>query len=141
MKSIIIVSHGTIAKGIYQATNMIYGDINNVNYLCLEQTMGIDFFRQKLDQLIESVKDADQIVVLADLKGGSPYTSAVTLLSEKGLLQKSKIIAGLNLPMILSVLFIENEIGDKEIKEIINEAKEGIIEFEIPVEENENDDL
>lgn len=141
MKSIIIVSHGTIAKGIYQATNMIYGDINNVNYLCLEQTMGIDFFRQKLDQLIESVKDADQIVVLADLKGGSPYTSAVTLLSEKGLLQKSKIIAGLNLPMILSVLFIENEIGDKEIKEIINEAKEGIIEFEIPVEGNENDDL
>ncbi|MBU3106004.1 PTS sugar transporter subunit IIA [Clostridium gasigenes] len=141
MKSIIIVSHGTIAKGIYQATNMIYGDINNVNYLCLEQTMGIDFFRQKLDQLIESVKDSDQIVVLADLKGGSPYTSAVTLLSEKGLLQKSKIIAGLNLPMILSVLFIENEIGDKEIKEIINEAKEGIIEFEIPVEENENDDL
>ncbi|WP_102401426.1 PTS sugar transporter subunit IIA [Haloimpatiens massiliensis] len=139
MKNIILVSHGTMAKGVYQAVNMIYGDLKNIKFLCLEENMGIDLFRKNLDKLMDGVKDSDEIIVLADLKGGSPYTSALTLLSEKGLIGKSKIVSGLNLPMILSALFFDDELGDDGVDEIMKSAKEGIIKFEM--EESENEDL
>jgi len=137
MRSILLVSHGTLAKGVYEATSMIYGELDNTYYLCLEKNMGIETFKQNLEKLIEKISDSDEIIVLADLRGGSPYTKAVTLLSEKGLLSKSKVISGLNLPMILSVLFINNEITEKEVEEIMSSAKEGISRFEVDTQDNE----
>ncbi|MFD3155963.1 PTS sugar transporter subunit IIA [Haloimpatiens sp. FM7330] len=139
MKNIIIVSHGTMAKGVFEAASMIYGNLENTNYVCLEKNMGIQSFKEKLNGLIEKIKDSEQIIVLADLKGGSPFTTTTTLLSEKNLLGKSKIISGLNLPMLLSLLFIENEISDKEVEEIIEASKDGIGKFQL--EDDENDDL
>lgn len=138
MKSILVVSHGTMAKGVYKAAKMIYGELTNAQYLCLEENMGVEDFKKNLNELIDSIKDSEQIVVLADLKGGSPYTAAVTLLSEKELLSKSKIITGLNLPMLLSTLFAEGTIKDSDVEDIINFAKEGITKFEI--EKNDEDE-
>ncbi len=139
MKKIIIVSHGTIAKGIYEAATMIYGELKEVEYLCLEKDMGIDTFKEKLEKTIEEVMEYKQIIVIADLKGGSPYTTTVSLLSDKGLLEKSKIISGLNLPMILSLLFMEGEISEDNLQEVINQSKDGISKFQI--DQNENDEL
>lgn len=141
MKKILIVSHGTLAKGNYEAAKMIYGEAIDIIYLCLEENMGIENYKKKLTDIIRDISDSDQIIVLADIKGGSPYNSVVSILSEKGLLKKSKILTGLNLPMLLSVLFIENEITDSEIFDIIATAKEGIINFRIDVEEEDEDNI
>ncbi|GAA0737641.1 PTS sugar transporter subunit IIA [Clostridium oceanicum] len=139
MKKIIIVSHGTIAKGIYEAATMIYGELKDVEYLCLEKDMGIDTFKEKLEKIIEEVKEYKQIIAIADLKGGSPYTTTISLLSDKGLLEKSKIISGLNLPMILSLLFMEGELSEDNLQEVISQSKDGISKFQI--DQNENDEL
>lgn len=139
MRSILLVSHGTLAKGVFEAANMIYGELENVQYLCLDKNTDIESFKVRLNELIEGIKDSKEIIVLADLKGGSPYTATVTLLSEKALLAKSKVISGLNLPLILSVLFISNDIGQTEVKDIIDSGREGIEEFE--VENNNDEDL
>lgn len=141
MKKILIVSHGTLAKGNYEAAKMIYGELTNIIYLCLEENMGIENYKKKLTDIIQDISDSDQIIVLADIKGGSPYNSAVSILSEKGLLKKSKILTGLNLIMLLSVLVIENEITDKEIIDIIAAAKEGIVNFEIEDKDQEEDTI
>jgi len=137
LRSILVVSHGSLAKGVCEAANMIYGELENVHYLCLEKDMGIETYKQNLEKLIEKISDSDEIIVLADLRGGSPFTKAVTLLSEKGLLSKSKVITGLNLPMLLSVLFINNDITEIEVGEIMNSAKEGISLFEVDTQEND----
>jgi mannose/fructose/sorbose-specific phosphotransferase system IIA component len=138
VRKILVVSHGTMAKGVYQAAKMIYGNLENVYYLCLEENMGIELFKEKLNELIDKIKEASQIIVLADLKGGSPYTTAVTLLSEKGMLEKCRIISGLNLPMLLSVLLIENEIGQRELEDVISSAIDGISQFEV---QEDDDDI
>ena len=137
MKKIVIVSHGTLAKGTYEAAKMIYGELTNVIYLCLEENMGIENYKNKLTDIIQDISNVDQIVVLSDIKGGSPYNSVVSILSEKGLLKKSKILTGLNLPMLLSILFIENEITENEIMDIITTSKEGIISFKIGKEDQD----
>lgn len=131
MKSILIVSHGTLAKGISEAAKMIYGDSINIIYLCLEENMGIDNYTKKLTDIIQDISGSDQIVVLSDIRGGSPFNSAVSILSEKKLLDKSVIFTGVNLSMIINILFIENEITEKDIVEIVTAAKEGIMNFKI----------
>lgn len=138
MRSILLVSHGTMAKGVYEAANMIFGELEGVYYLCLEKDMDIESFKLKLNILIDNIKSYREIIVFADLKGGSPYTSTLTLLSEKGLLSKSKVISGLNLPMLLSILFIDGEIRQEDVERIITFGKEGIIQFELKEDEDEN---
>ena len=138
MRSVLLVSHGTMAKGVFEATNMIFGELKDVLYLCLEKDMDIESFKLKLDGLIDSIKNSTEIIVFADLKGGSPYTAALTLLSEKGLLSKSKVISGLNLPMLLSILFIEGEIAQEDVESIMNSGKEGITQFELEIDDNES---
>lgn len=135
MRNIILISHGTLAEGVYRAAKMIYGDLKNVDYLCLEENMDIESFKAKLNILVDNIKSSEEIVVLADLKGGSPYTSTAVLLSEKGMLDKSVIISGLNLPLILTVLFEHNKLEEETLNNVINEARNGIIKFDL-----ENDD-
>ena len=139
MREILLVSHGTMAEGVYKAASMIFGKLNNVRYLCLEDGMGIELYKEKVNELIEEVKDADEILVLADLMGGSPYNSILTILNEKELLGKSKVLSGLNLPMLLTVLFIKDELSQVEVKSIINSAREAIDIFKI--EENVDEEL
>jgi mannose/fructose-specific phosphotransferase system component IIA len=127
-----------MAKGVYEAANMIFGELEDVHYLCLEKDMDIESFKLKLNGLMDNIQNSNEIIVFADLKGGSPYTAALTLLSERGLLSKSKVISGLNLPMLLSILFIEGEVLQEDVESIIFSAKEGITQFELEIDDDES---
>lgn len=137
MRSILIVSHGTMAKGIFESASMIFGELNNVHYICLENGMGIEKFSFLLNKLLDKISGSNEIVVLADLKGGSPYNTTVSLLSEKVLLDKSVVFSGMNLPMLLSILFMKEQLNTERKIEIINSSKDGIESFEIKVEDEE----
>lgn len=137
MRSILIVSHGSMAKGIFESASMIYGEITNVQYLCLENGKGIEAFSEALDKVLEGISSSDEIVILADLKGGSPYNTTVSKLSEKGVLEKSTVFSGMNLPMLLSLLFISETINEEVKIQILEEGKAGIGTLQLVLEENE----
>lgn len=138
MRNILIVSHGSMAKGIYESATMIYGEITNAQYLCLENGKGIESFSEELDKVLEKISKSNEIVILADLKGGSPYNTTVSKLSEKGLLDKSIVFSGMNLPMLLSLLFMNEHINNEEIiRQILEEGKAGIGTFQLVQEDNE----
>lgn len=137
MKQILLISHGGLAEGIYETARMICGELPNVSYLSLKNNMGIDQYQKALEKEMERIKNAEEIVILADLKGGSPYTAAATLLARSGLLNKAKLISGLNLPMLLTVLFQESR-SDEGLEKIINAAREGISVFRIGDESDDD---
>ena len=137
MRSILIVSHGSMARGIYESASMIYGKLTNVKYLCLEGGNGIELFSKSLDVLLDDINSSDEIVILADLKGGSPYNTAISKLSEKGLLEKSVVFSGMNLPMLLSLLFISEPINEEIKRQILEDGKAGIDTLQLTLEEDE----
>lgn len=139
MRHIIVISHGTMAKGTCEAARLICGDLKDVSYLCLENGMGISTFKENLSNLLDDIKECDQIIVLCDLKGGSPYSTVLALLYEKKLFDKSKVITGLNLPMLLTIIFIKGELDAKKEEELINTSKDGISIFKMT--DNEEDIL
>lgn len=139
LRQILLVSHGGLAEGIYEAASIIAGDLSNVSCLCVEKDAGIRAFKQNFKSKIDEIKDVDEIVVLADLRGGSPYNNAVSILSESGLLHKSKVFSGLNLPLFVAVYYEENTMDVVAMEAAVNAGREGVGFFQI--EENNNEEL
>lgn len=74
MVGIVIASHGELAPGIKQAGSMVFGDQPNVGAVSLMPSMGPDDIRAKIEECISSFDDQDQVLILADLWGGTPST-------------------------------------------------------------------
>lgn len=133
--TILLLSHGLMAEGIVKAIQMFTGKSGHVTALCLTEDLDAVSFRQQLSNRIDSLKESAQLLVLADLPGGSPFTIALELLEEKGVLPRSFVIAGMNLPMVLSAALHEGVYTPDEIRQLIKEARNSIQLFEIRDEE------
>lgn len=101
MVGIILASHGEFAKGILQSATMIVGEQENVEAVVLQPSEGPDDIRKKIEDAAASF-NTEEILVLADLWGGTPFNQA------SGLYEQNKdqwaIVAGLNLPMLIEAL-------------------------------------
>lgn len=125
MLDIIILTHGDLAKGFSHSCNMITGQ--KLNYIGLYED-GIGKFEEKVYKLLdELLKIKDGVLVLCDIRGGSPFNTALRYKLEKN--AKIEVVIGVNLPMILSCL---DEIeGDITLQELANIAVEnGKLEVE-----------
>lgn len=136
MNKILLVSHGQMAMGMYEAAKMIIGDCANLDYVCLSKEKNVEMFKQELQEKKEWLKDCDHAYVLADLIGGSPYTTSLSFLQAEHLLEKTKVIAGMNLPLLMTML-IKPDLEFDDINDILNEVKNSISMFEILEEDDE----
>ncbi|ROR22164.1 PTS system N-acetylgalactosamine-specific IIA component [Mobilisporobacter senegalensis] len=136
MKQILLVSHGYMAYGTHEAAKMIIGDIDYLDHLCLSADKDVEVFKNEIREKLIKINDAKQIIVLADLLGGSPYTTTLALLDELNLTEKSFVVAGMNLSLIIQVALMENSLTEAELKSIIEESKSSMVMFE----QNNNDD-
>ena len=59
--------------------------------------MSADTFQENFRKLVEPIKPEDEIILLADILSGSPFTKALEVLSEKGYLKNTIVIAGMNM--------------------------------------------
>lgn len=141
MKKLLIVSHGSLAKGLVSSLKVILGDSVDVNFCCLEEGMGIEKFRELLEPIIDNISEANQIIVLADLMGGSPYNATLDILRNKEILDKSIVISGVNLPLALNLLLAEGEISKEEVENISSYAKDSINIFEVDLGSDLEEDI
>lgn len=131
MRHVIMVSHGDFAKGLHSAVRMMTGKREGVFSCNLSEEMSADEFAEEFRTYTEEIQEGEEIVLLADILSGSPITNAVEILDEKGWMENTVILAGMNMPLALSaVLLKDNNISLSELKEIILiEAHDGLQEF------------
>lgn len=99
MVGIILASHGEFANGIKQSSEMIFGPQQDVQAVCLYPNEGPDDFRKKLEDAIATLSDQEQVLILCDLWGGTPFNQSSALI--KGHEDTWAIVTGMNLPMII----------------------------------------
>lgn len=99
MVGIILASHGEFANGIKQSSEMIFGQQPDVEAVILLPSEGPDQFRKKLEDAIASLSSQEQVLILCDLWGGTPFNQSSAVL--KGHEDKWAIVTGMNLPMII----------------------------------------
>ena len=134
---ILAVSHGGMAEGMVRAAGMVAGNLDFLDCLCLDENSSIEQFRERLSKKLDGMRDAEQILVLTDRQGGSPFTSSAELLAQKGLTEKSVIISGMNLGLMAALALRGETVSEDSLEEILKEARESIRRFRYEEEEDE----
>ena len=102
--------------------------------------MSADEFADNFRTLVKDITAEDEIILLADILSGSPFTNALNVLSEKDLLSNSLVIAGMNMPLAITAVLMKDNFDDKDAlaETLLNEGRTGLTRFE--TEEDEDDD-
>lgn len=140
MRYLILVSHGTFAPGLHNALGMMAGsDREDIRSTSLLDGMDVDTFRANFAELVGDITAEDEIILTADIIGGSPLTTALDVLTEKGLLGKMLAIGGMNLPLVLTAAFADADTPLEELEqELTGEAKDQIKRFDLGGDEDDD---
>ena len=140
MRYLILVSHGTFAPGLHNALGMMAGsDREDIRSTSLLDGMDVDTFRANFAELVQDITPEDEIILTADIIGGSPLTTALDVLTEKGLLGKTLAIGGMNLPLVLTAAFADADTPLDELEaELTREAKDQIKRFALGGDEDDD---
>lgn len=101
MISIILTGHGSFAEGLYSAAKLITGQTDSLFCVTFPESDSTEDLQKKLRAAIESAEG--EILVLADMVGGSPFKEAVVLRAAMPE-RRIEVVSGTNLPMVIAAL-------------------------------------
>lgn len=123
---IILTSHGNLASGVYSSVKMIAGDFSNVRICELHKGENFDNLDKRLLKAYDDLNSYDNILILCDMAGGTPFNRAVLTLSKK---KNVSFICGLNFEMLYQALTLDIKDKDDLIQEIIRTSRRSITEY------------
>ena len=146
MKYLVLVSHGGRAEGLKSSLAMFAGDkIDQVIAVGLKEGKSVDDFAHDFRQALAPLADEDSVLVLADIVGGSPLTTAATVLEEQGKLSRALILGGMNLTMALTAVVMKDMMEGADLAQVIlSEASTALQEFalaSVEGDDEEDDDI
>lgn len=129
MRYLLLVAHGEFAPGLHSALNMLEGERDDVFDIPFHDGMTQDDFKAQIQQVIAPITSGDEVLVLADLMGGSPLTGLMEALDAHCGLANVRAVGGMNLPMAISACEAEDMSLDEAAASIQSEAAEQIRPF------------
>lgn len=118
-KKIILVSHGKLSAGMLHSMQMIVGE--NPDISCMGMLPG-EHYQPMVDAVEQQLKEHPdtQYIVVADLLGGSVCNGMTALTGYPNM----KLVAGMNMGLVVNLLLAPGALTDDEIDVLINEAKD-----------------
>ena len=94
----------------------------------LENGKTADEFAEVFKEAVSPITGEDEIILLGDLIGGSPLTTALNVINEKGLTDNTVVLGGMNLPLAFQVAMEPQGeyITVERMREMVEEAKNEI---------------
>ncbi len=139
MRYLLLVAHGEFAPGLHSALNMLEGERDDVFDIPFHDGMTQDDFKAQIRQIIAPITAGDEVLVLADLMGGSPLTGLMEELDAHCGLANVRALGGMNLPMAVSACEAEDLALDEAAASVQSEAAEQIRPF--ATASGEDDDI
>lgn len=125
MIKFVIAGHNRFPEAIKDTGEFISGVEKGIEVCALNSNESYDAYRKKLLTKINDIPGNERILILCDLVGGTPFKAAVQISSEVG--EKIRIIAGVNLPGILTGIMLKDSLEINELtEEMVEESKRGI---------------
>ena len=120
MNRFIIATHSTLAEGFWNALKFFNQDIDNVEFLnCYVETNEVE---KEMRERLEQYPD-DNLIVLTDIAGGSINQTASKLMKEYSF----HLITGINLGLLLELVFTGDELSDEMIAASVSQAQSQMI--------------
>lgn len=128
MVGIIVTGHGNFATGLLSSLKLIAGEQKEVVAVDFLEGEGSNDIKSNIRKVLESFK-FKEVLILADLAGGSPFNMA-SLLSQEVIEKDINVVSGANLPMLLEVALANSELNCNELLNIAkNSAIDGVKVF------------
>lgn len=100
MIGMIITGHGEFAGGLINALKLLTGDCNNIVGVNLKAQESESDFQEHLKEAVQKLEKYEQIFVLCDILGGSPFKNAFSMFYDK---ENVRILYGVNLAMAVEL--------------------------------------
>ena len=141
MKYVVLVSHGMLAPGLHNALAMLAGEgREDIRSTSLENGMSSTVYAENVRKCISGITSEDEILLFGDLVGGSTLTTAANVIAEAGLMDKTAMAGGMNLPLVLSAAISKDDMDTEELMEmLITESREELKRFRIEPTESEDE--
>lgn len=97
MATTLIVTHGGLAQELLAAAEVIVGTLENFRVVTLDWSDSFDEARDKTRQVMDELDSDQEVLILTDMFGGTPYNVARSL-AEPG---RVEVVTGVNLPMVV----------------------------------------
>lgn len=120
---VVLLGHGHCASGYLSSLEMIAGKQQHVEAIDFSESMSPQELEEKLET---AIKEEEEVLILCDLLGGTPFKLAAARSLQKGG-QKIEVIAGFNLSMLLEVALGVTTLSDATLEQIVSSAKRGIV--------------
>ncbi|NCE64968.1 PTS sugar transporter subunit IIA [Pseudoflavonifractor sp. 524-17] len=132
--NLILISHGAFAAGMREAAEMILGPQEQLEVFGLYPGDTADNFAEKLEKAIEGFGDPDHTLLLADLPSGTPSNTAMLMVMKHHV----HALSGYNLPALLEILTLREEMGPGELVAAAMEAgREAFVNADDVIKERE----
>lgn len=124
MVTTLIVTHGRMAQELLDAAQMIVGEMPRFVAVSLDWNDSVEEVTQKTRRALETVHSADEVLILTDMYGGTPFNVATSFF-EPG---RVEVVTGVNLPMVVRLgCPRSNEMTVSELAEWIQEKSRASI--------------
>ena len=121
MKGIVLLSHGPLAKGMYETSKWFMGEsIDQYEYLCLGPSEQPEEFDVRIKEKIKKVDTGEGVILIADLKAGTPCNRCIPFANEN-----ITVLTGMNLSLVLELLGRRLS-DDYNFTELVSVSQEGI---------------
>lgn len=133
MIPIIVISHGEMTIGMKRTTEMIIGKQEELYFISLKQDKPEEF-PSEIKALLETYSKDQEILILADLFGGSPFLTVAEYIMEG--YPNARLVAGVNLPMLLECTISRSTMDIDQLADLsVKTGKEAIRKLSIAVKE------
>lgn len=123
MVGVLIVTHSALADELLLATQQIVGEIQGIEPISIDPTEPVEDIRDRIKKGIKKVDRGEGVLILTDMFGGTPSNISLSFL-EGG---KVEVVTGVNLPMLLKLATLKDEMDLKELASyIVNYGKRNI---------------
>src|ERR1700729_228306 len=118
MIGIVLVTHGRLAIEFRAALEHVVGPQEQIETVTIGPDDNVEQRRRDIIEAVKKVDAGDGVVILTDMFGGTPSNLAISVMSRP----KVEVLAGINLPMLIKLAKVRDEISLAEAGAAAQEA-------------------
>lgn len=118
MIGLVLVTHGRLAAEFVAAMEHVVGPQKQVEAICIGPDDDMEARRAEIEQAAARVNTGQGVILLTDMFGGTPSNLAISLMGNGNV----EVIAGINLPMLIRLASVREQMDISKAVEAAQEA-------------------
>ena len=107
MIGLIIVTHGNLAREFAAALEHVVGPQQQIATISIAPNDDMEERRNAIIAAVKKVEGGDGVIILTDMFGGTPSNLAISVMDSGSV----EVIAGVNLPMLVKLARVREEVA------------------------------